>query len=74
MFVLGNGSNPEQHEALLAEQSASHDLLHVLCKENCMNTGKTFLMYERFYQMVRSLCCSSCRVPLRDVDRASPGY
>ena len=54
VFVVGNAKNAEEHDALMVEQTQSHDLLQVPCKENCMNKGKTFLMYERIYQMVRT--------------------
>lgn len=54
VFVMGKvpGVSAEQMEALVAEQSAHGDLLEVNCQENCMNRGKTFLMYRRMFELV----------------------
>lgn len=47
------GASEEQGQALLAEQSVHGDLLEVDCVENCLEAGKTFLMYRRMYELVR---------------------
>lgn len=54
VFVLGKGpdwASEGQAEALMVEQSTHGDLLEVDCQENCLETGKTLLMYRRIYEL-----------------------
>jgi hypothetical protein len=55
IFVLGKGPDATEEPALVAEQSIHGDLLGVDCIENCLEKGKTFLMYLRMYELVRAL-------------------
>ena len=55
IFVLGKGPGPvseEQANALVLEQIAHGDLLEVACEENCLESGKTILMYQRIFELV----------------------
>lgn len=54
-FALGKmpDASAELSEALTAEQSSHKDLSVLDCLENCLNSGKTFLMFLRLYYMVR---------------------
>lgn len=56
IFVLARlpDATAELAAALVAEQSAHGDLLEVECQENCLNNGKTYLMFRHMYEMVRA--------------------